>query len=200
MSSDENWREYLGQEGEKCNRKRPASVWKRWETGEPCQVVREDGGSEVRLESWLNGVAKWQRLKTWGNGWQDDRWGGGVRDELQAEGNEQREFCLVDTRVRHQGAANFTVFRDSWNQTWPRVHPGAWARACDIALPDFRSCPHPETPTPDNSVYQSTKKWLRGIIWERDVVTGQNYRKCKRWTKCWHHRSTLLHLVAFKDT
>lgn len=36
-----------------------------------------------------------------------------MRDELQAEGNEQREFCLVDTRVRHQGAANFTVFRDS---------------------------------------------------------------------------------------
>lgn len=36
-----------------------------------------------------------------------------MRNELQAEGNEQREFCLVDTRVQNQGAANFTVFRDS---------------------------------------------------------------------------------------
>lgn len=60
---------------------------------------------------------------------------------------------------------------------WPQEHRLV---SFHTVPPDFISCPHPETPTPDNSVYRSTRKRLGGIVRERDVVIGRNYRKCER--------------------
>ena len=57
--------DYSGQKAEKLDQKVQESVWKQWEKGEPCCVMRGDGG---QLDRWANGAASWALLKVPGSG------------------------------------------------------------------------------------------------------------------------------------
>lgn len=147
--------------------------WRRWEKGEPRQVMRGDRGSEVRLEISIQcGSQRRTTPGAWAAEGHDEigdlvrllgqwcvQWTGGRREWMKGIVFGVR----VCAKPRSSQFYSFWGLRKSEMPEYGQEHELV---LFNITQPNFGSCPHPATPTPDNSVYRSTRKWLWGIVWE----------------------------------
>lgn len=149
-------RKYLGQEAEEAWPKRQESVWKQKEIGELGQAMREDGSSEVRMQSWSQWSDQLRATEAaWAVGAPGNWWFGvislalvrGMNWRLKGMIKGNFIWCICGCKTKGQPILQF------WGSYEIRNDPGYTQKhelVCfDTVQPNFRSCPHPETPTPD---------------------------------------------------